>query len=280
MRRRRLGWRPKDLFYEVSDFIKGNRVLFRGTTMFGRTRILEGRIDGEHMRLLEVQRSEQSASYLGERWCELPFAYMRRFDCIFEAPHKVSRILLLGGGAMAYPRHIIANHEGVSIDVVEIDPKIIDLAHEYFFLDRLESRYHAQSSGRLTIHCDDAGQYLKEAQLAQVRYDAIINDCYQAMLSAGSPFTDESLEAIRACLEPGGLYVLNAVGSLSGEDLNIARMVGLLSPHFPYICALPTKPHQNLSKYGNVCVVACDEPIALSDAIPLMGELGTHFQSL
>ena len=150
----------------------------RYKTMFGTAKVYETSWEDTRIRVLEVDGTYQSASYLGERWCEVPFPYLALYDAIFNTDTHMNRICMLGGGGFAFPKHVVAHRSPTIIDVVEIDPAIIRIANEHFFLDKLEETYHATEQGRLAIHCGDALAYLEECKRAHTRYGAILNDCF------------------------------------------------------------------------------------------------------
>lgn len=128
-------------------------------TMFGPARVYDTEgPDGAAIRVLEVGGAFQSAAYVDGR-SEAPFAYLRAFDAIFDAGVPMRRVLMLGGGAFAYPRHVLARRGDVELDVVEADPAIVALAREHFFLADAE-RAHA---GRLRVIVADALVYLADA---------------------------------------------------------------------------------------------------------------------
>lgn len=128
-------------------------------TMFGSARVYDTEgPDGTAIRVLEVGGAFQSAAYVDGR-PEAPFAYLRAFDAIFDAGVPMRRVLMLGGGAFAYPRHVLARRGDVELDVVEADPAIVALARERFFLADAE-RAHA---GRLRVIVADALVYLADA---------------------------------------------------------------------------------------------------------------------
>ena len=110
-------------------------------TMFGEATVYAMPAeDGSLVRMLNVGGVLQSATYLDERWAQCPFAYLRSFDHMFEAQPTltVRRVLMIGGAGFAYPKQLLVEHPGVQLDVVEIDPAMVDLARREFFLDRLE----------------------------------------------------------------------------------------------------------------------------------------------
>lgn len=143
-------------------------------TMFGPARVYDTEgPDGAAIRVLEVGGAFQSAAYVDGR-PEAPFAYLRAFDAIFDAGVPMRRVLMLGGGAFAYPRHVLARRGDVELDVVEADPAIVALAREHFFLADAE-RAHA---GRLRVIVADALVYLADAAapLGAIRCDPLTPD--------------------------------------------------------------------------------------------------------
>ena len=143
-------------------------------TMFGPARVYDTEgPDGAAIRVLEVGGAFQSAAYVDGR-PEAPFAYLRAFDAIFDAGVLMRRVLMLGGGAFAYPRHMLARRRDVELDVVEADPAIVALARERFFLADAE-RAHA---GRLRVIVADALVYLADAAapLGAIRCDPLTPD--------------------------------------------------------------------------------------------------------
>ena len=45
---------------------------------------------------------------------------------------------MIGGAGYSFPKGFISTRETGTIDVVEIDGRLTDLAHKYFFLDELK----------------------------------------------------------------------------------------------------------------------------------------------
>ena len=254
----------------IIDWIRGDRVIHRTNSMFGPVRVVERDWDDGRIRVLEVAGTYQSATYTDDRWCEPPFAYLRAFSCVFRGTRPARSILMLGGGGFAFPRHVIRDHPEATIEVAEIDPAIIELAHTHFFLDRLEDEYQAESSGRLRISCTDALVTLVRAHDAGRTYDAIINDVFQAESTPAGLSGESAARLVASLLAPGGLYVVNMVASLSGDQSwKVAGLVETLGNAFDHVAAL-TLGHDP-DEEGNLLVVASDAEIALDGAIPLIG---------
>ena len=191
-----------------------NGSYLRFKTMFGTARVYQVDDDeGETVRLLEVGGIVHSGTYLDERYTELVFEYLKRYDLLFEELAQVRRVCVLGCGGYDYPEHLIAEHPDTVVDAVEIDPAITAIARRYFFLDRLIEEYETEQTGQLNLICADALEFLKSTE---ARYDAIVNDAFDA----GSPPTHlttlEFVQTIHDRLVPGGLYLTNIVSALEG----------------------------------------------------------------
>ena len=119
----------------------------------------------------------QSATYLGRRRFEPVFEYIRAFDAMFEAEdsmrgivgHGIERVLMLGGGGYSYPKHALATHRLLAMDVVELDASVTLLARRWFYLDELER----MAGDRLSLITADARSYMGEALAAGMRYDVV-----------------------------------------------------------------------------------------------------------
>ncbi len=181
----------------------------------------------------------QSATYLDERWATCPFAYLRSFDHLFEAalpeapdPLVVNRVLMLGGAGFAYPKQLLLEHPGVALDVVEIDPAMVQIARERFFLDRLEMQLAAEGrADDLRIFVEDGEAFLRRSD--GVPYDAIINDVFRRREAVPFFASDEGIACSRAHLTPGGLLMANCVVEYTGDAMyRLFSQVERLRGHF------------------------------------------------
>lgn len=238
--------------------------LVRTRTGSARVKVINGP-QGERVRVLQQGGVYQSATYLDERRFEPVFAYYRAFDAMFEAEsamrahagHGIDRVLMLGGGGFAYPKHALSQHTDLAMDVVEIDPSIVRAARRWFFLDELERLVGA----RLNVYTADARNYLSQALEQGARYDAIVNDCFSGAEPVRSLATVEALCQIKVCLRPSGVYLANVVSENSGENIEFLRD------------ALATAA----AVFSNVAIVACeDESFGEEDNYLLIATDGSY----
>ena len=135
----------------------------RFSTLFGQARVYQVEDDaGSPVRLLEVGGIVQSGTYVDERYTELVFEYLKRYDLMFEAERPIRHVAVLGCGGYDYPEHLIAHHPDVLVDAVEIDPAITEIARRYFFLDRLIEEYCVSATENCPPPSSDAPEDVRQ----------------------------------------------------------------------------------------------------------------------
>lgn len=245
----------------------------RYRTAFGTARVYEIDWNGSRLRVLDVDGTYQSATFLDERWCDVPFPYLARYDLVFATNHPPRDICMLGGGGYAYPKHVIAHHSPARIDVVEVDPAITGIAHEHFFLDRLRATYGTDRTGRLGLVCADAWSYLQQCARQGRTYDAILNDCFAAERPDEQLLSASAAVTIHACLRPNGIYATNVISALEGDGAEpLMDQVASLSAAFDHVC-VQTSSRTAPYKVDNVLLVATDDPHPIADTLPLYDAL-------
>lgn len=176
--------------------------------------------DGSLVRVLEVGGVYQSSTYLDERRAEPVFKYYLSFDAVFEIVPEVHRVLMIGGGGYAWPKHVLPAHDGVTLDVVEIESAITEAAKRWFFL----SEAMEQHPGKLKLITADGRTYLdKHAANEDIQYDAIVIDAFSGNEPVLSLATVEAFEAAKACLTSDGVLLANVVSNDGGADVGFLR---------------------------------------------------------
>lgn len=155
------------------------------------------------------------------------------------------RMLLIGlGGGSLVKNYVV---EGWKIDVVEIDPKVTAMAHQYFGLDSSEA----------TIYHTDGRQFLLSHD---TRYDIILVDAFGSSAIPFHLITTEAFGVMKAHLQPHGVLAMN-VEAVGWDDVIVKSVTATLNPHFSEVIALPLAEPPN--KLGNVILVAADYQLEL-----------------
>ena len=66
---------------------------------------------------------------------EIYDSYPKLYD-ILSNLGDVNSVLVLGGGEFSYPKYYISHYSNKTMDVIEINPKLIDTSFEYLCLDK------------------------------------------------------------------------------------------------------------------------------------------------
>jgi spermidine synthase len=143
----------------------GSRTIYEADSEFGGVRVTEAR-DGLRALYTGAGRGRQTALY-PDRPLHLESAYTRVGMIGLALVPPDARILFvgLGGGAMpTYTRHVLPD---AAIDVVEIDPVIVDVAQRFFAF---------RPDERLRVHTGDGRAFIEAA--APGTYDLIVLDAF------------------------------------------------------------------------------------------------------
>lgn len=155
----------------------------------------------------------------------------------FTEPAQVT-LLGLGGGVMAHGLHHLLPE--AKIHVVELRPKVLEVAREWFALPESE---------RLTVSLGDAGVAVEALPPAST--EMILTDLYSADKMSPAQSQRQFIKACARALAPGGWLALN-YHRMPEPDGNLIRE---LKRQFP--CLLAFK-----SKTNNWVIYGCNRPFS------------------
>lgn len=156
-------------------------------------------------RVLLLDRTLSSGVTLPER--DLLFPYTTYYRLYRIATHAPSRMLVLGAGSGTVAEMLHRDVPEVPIDLVDIEPKLLSVAHTYFSLSE---------TPEIAFRVADGRRFLRTATDT---YDFIFSDMYATLYAV--PWhvsTREYYELLRARLAPGGVYVGNYIARSVHED--------------------------------------------------------------
>lgn len=210
--------------------------------------------NGRRVRILITDPdAAQSLMYL-DNPSELVSEYTKFYDLAFHYNPGIKRVLMLGGGGYCVPKHILATHHDVSVDVVELDPGITETARKYFAL---------HDNPNMRIFHEDARTFLNRAGREKIDpYDAIFMDTFNS--ATVIPFQLTTVEAgqkLRALLKPEGVLVVNIISSVYGPKSGVFHGIyKAFSQSFGTMMIFPANAHE--AKYAralqNMMLVAGD----------------------
>ena len=148
---------------------------------------------------------------------------------------NLKRVLIIGGGGGVSARKFVSEDPALIVDLVEIDPMVVDLSYKYFYV---------QPDERLRVHTEDGRSFVRRTiEKRGESYDLVVLDAYT--LGAQIPFhltTREFMEEVREVLTPGGVLVANIANALEGTGSRVMRAeYKTLGAVFKHLFMLPLR---------------------------------------
>jgi spermidine synthase len=229
----------------------GNGVLYEGDSRYNHI-VVEQDANGVRRLYFEKGGATQSAIRPGEP-LDLELVYSRAAMLsltVVPAPKKVL-IVGLGGGAM--PMFLRTLFPTLEIEVVELDPKVVEVATRYFGF---------RQDAHLKAYTGDGRAWIEAAKGG---WDVVYLDAYGKGEIPRHLATLEFLEHVKAKLAPGGLVVGNVWEPASNPLYE--RMVRTYAQVFPDFCVVRIAGSGNRIFFANRVIPPPDKLIDLSTAL-------------
>lgn len=171
------------------------RLIHERKSKFSQIRVSE---DADGLRVLQFEQfgSRQSVVRVGDP-DHLELGYAQVTVAAFAATPAPKKVLVIGLGGGTLPMYFRHHDRDLAIDVVDIDPDVLDVAKAHFGF---------REDPKLKVHIDDGRAFVERAR---GEYDMIIVDAFSARYIPFSLVTREFLEAARRALTPDGIVVAN-----------------------------------------------------------------------
>jgi len=218
------------------------KTLLEKDTFYHRIRIEED----EEARYMYFDRTLQSAMNLKDPTA-LRLIYSRYTSLGFAFRPDAKKILIIGLGGGSIPKKLQKEFPSLEMDVVEIDPEVIQMAKNHF---------NVRDGKNLRLHAQDGRLFLTRTPN---QYDIILIDAYY---SDAMPFhlaTREFFELAQRKLTPNGIVVANLISAVTGPSGKIVRaFVKTQRGIFPqtYLFAARRPDNVSVDTIQNVIVIA------------------------
>ncbi len=154
------------------------------------------------------------------------------------------RALVIGLGAGVVP--VWYEKQGIPADVVDIDPRVLDLARSHFGF-----------RGRGEVFVQDARYFLGQNTR---RYDYVVLDVFNGDTTPGHLLSLEAMRLLKSAITPRGVLAVNLVGELGAEGSMAASVVKTMRQVFGQVRVFPTNPDGPRGRAVNFAIVAYDGP--------------------
>lgn len=228
--------------------IEGTHII---DTAYSHVTVSEWIQDYRPVRKLYIDNITHAGMYLNSN--DLVHEYTKYYDLFDVFLPDAKDIVMFWGAAYWYPKHFLSLYPDKNIDVVEIDPKVTEIAKKYFDL---------QKDPRLSITHGDARVFLNTNTK---KYDAILWDAFGSYFSI--PYQLTTLEAIQKqydALHDNGIVILNLISSLGWEKAKFLEAEYLsFQQVFPEVFIIPVRT-KNPDEAQNIMLIAAKNPDILN----------------
>jgi spermidine synthase len=176
----------------------------------------------------------------GGPWDYFMVAPLLSADAPATGPRDAMLIGLAGGTAA---RQLTAAYGPLPIEGVEIDPRIVDVARDYFALDELSNIDVVVADGRYALRASDR------------QFDLIGVDAYRQPYIPFQLTSREFFQEVADHLRSSGVVVVN-VGRTTTDYRLVDALASTLRAVFPYVVAI------DVDRYTNTMLVAGDSPLS------------------
>ncbi len=157
-----------------------------------------------YLRVLRFERNRQSSMYLDAPF-DTDFEYPAYLHTPLALKPDATRTLVIGLGGGSVVKRMWRDYQDMTLDVVELDPEIVEVAHRFFELPR---------DPRIRVVVDDGRAFL---ETATGNWDIVIVDAFDEDRVPRSLTTEEFLRLVRDRLSADGVVAYNFIGAPTGD---------------------------------------------------------------
>ena len=203
------------------------------------------RSDGGPLESLVLDHLVHSYTDLNDPF-RLEYEYIRIYEEVARwqsEKRNPFRALFIGGGGYTFPRFVEAKYPKAEIDVVEIDPEVTKVVHQYLGVPK-DSRIRS---------FNEDGRWFVMNHKEKGKYDFIFGDAFNDLSIPYHLSTKEFAAQLKALLKPDGLLLANVIDSFKAGQFMpsyIRTLEEIFGKGNVYLIALTSDfDHMGISTY-------------------------------
>ena len=206
------------------------------------------------VRALVYNECIQSLLYVDkEKRKELGLNYFNYYNIPIDLNPNVTNCLMLGGGAISYPHYYLNKYKEKRMDIVEINPKCIEYAKKYFYLDELIE----DAKGRVNIILDDAIKYIS---YTNKKYDYILIDLFNGRNPIKEIYSEDNILNLKKILSNNGVIVINYIICNESFKEELKQIIKITSN---YKIISNTEYFDETYNFGNIIIILSNNEITI-----------------
>ncbi len=189
----------------------------------------------------------------------LDYEYLRIYDEVVRwqiSRSSSMKALFIGGGGYTFPHCLEIMHPQSEIDVVEIDPEITKVVHDYLGVPR---------NSRIRSFNEDGRWFVMSSQ-DKGKYDLIVGDAFNDLSIPYHLTTREFAVQMAALLKPEGILMANVIDSFK-KGLFMPAYIHTLEEVFGKgnVHLVFHKPDYENAGISTCIIVASKQPLNMAD---------------
>jgi len=230
--------------------VLGGTAVYRKETPYSTLTVVDNTAEG--IRYMFLNDMPHSLMYLNGS-TKAASRYTDYFNLAFGFNPGITDVLFIGGGGFSGPKQFLEQYPWVNVDVVEIDPFVVEAAYTYFYVPRDEPR--------LRVYTMDGRSFLDQAG----SYDLVVLDAYSHTYVPFHLMTLEFHQLLRRHLNEGGVLVSNLIGSFVGDTSELLWCeVETVAQVYPNVHMFSTLDVPE-AMVRNIVMVASSDPKPITD---------------
>ncbi len=213
-----------------------DHVLFEKNSLYQFISVEENSDKRERYILFNNSGADQDRGIQGGIYIDDPekllFEYTRMaFVSLAFIDREPEDVLFVGLGAGAMPKYFFKHYRNSNVDIVELDPDVLEVAEKYFYFSEEE---------KMKVHILDGRIFIKRTPK---KYDMIFLDAYRGDQIPFHLTTREFLREVKKKLNKGGIVVSN----ITAESKNqyFWSMIRTYLKEFPQLSVFRSEGSRN-----------------------------------
>lgn len=241
------------LFFTIDNTTNG-KYLYQGDSEYNHIKVADFKDSGRPIRVLFLSTYAHSIVYRDSNDVYSEYMKLYHLDTLFNP--QIKNALTLGGGAYIGPVDFIKRHPQSKITVVEIDPKVTEVARIFFGLTDSDNLKIIHEDGRIFLNNN------------QEKFDVVYGDAYASFYSI--PFqltTNEAIKKVASSLSDDGFFVLNLISGLTGEKSKFFQAeLKTLKENFAQVLVFQANQSKDINYQDpqNIVLFAFKKPVDLA----------------
>lgn len=214
-------------------------------TPYNRVWVFDGYSTKNNARMRIMQINDEASSAMFIESDDLVHDYTKYYRLARHFHPGLKKALMIGGAGYSYPKAFLAEYPDATLDVVEIDPKLTEIAERHFRL---------KPDPRLKILHEDGRTFLNRDG---EKYDVVYGDAFRSLSVPFHLISREAVARIHARLSDDGVFLVNLFSAVDGEKGRLLRAVLVtLKSVFPRVHLYAVGDPEDGGKVQNLMVVA------------------------